>query len=85
MNTNIIFDYSILEGKIKQYYDTQEKFASAIPMGRTTLNQTLQNKNDFTVRKIVRICELLNIPTEEISNVFFKTKSSENLTEEREE
>lgn len=80
MANKITFDYSILEGKIKQYYDTQEKFANAIPMGRTTLNQTLQNKNDFTVRKIVRICELLEIPTEEISNVFFKEKSSENLT-----
>lgn len=82
MDTNIIFDYSILEGKIKQYYDTQEKFARVIPMGRATLNRTLQNKNDFTARKIVRICELLNIPKEEISNVFFKTKSSESLTKE---
>lgn len=80
MATKIVFDYSILEGKIKQYYDTQEKFANAIPMGRTTLNQTLQNKKDFTVRKIIRICELLKIPTEEVADVFFKAKSSENLT-----
>ncbi len=78
MNDRVKFDYSILEGKIKQYYDTQENFASAIPIGRTTLNQILNNKSDFTTRKILRICELLNIQISEIPYVFFKEKSLEN-------
>ncbi len=78
MNEKIIFDYSILEGKIKQYYDTQEKFAKAIPMGRTSLNQKLQNNLDFTSQNIYRISELLHISAEEIGEVFFKSRSSEN-------
>lgn len=77
MGKEITFDYSILTEKIKQYYGTQENFAKAIPMGRTTLNQILRNKSDFTVRKILRICELLNIDFQEIPIVFFKEKSSE--------
>lgn len=77
MTRKITFDYNVLEGKIKQYYDTQENFAKAIPMGRTTLNSVLQNKSDLSARKILRMCELLNIKTEEIPAVFFTEKSSE--------
>lgn len=78
MNEKIEFDYSILEGKIKQYYDTQDKFANEIPMGRATLNLKLNNKLDFTAQNIKRISKLLNISDEEIGPVFFKTKSLEN-------
>lgn len=74
MKKRIEFDYSKLEGKIKQYYDTQDKFANEIPMGRTTLNQKLNNKSDFTVKNIMRISELLNIQQEEINDIFFKEK-----------
>ena len=78
MNEKPTFDYSILEGKIKQYYDTQENFAKAIPMSRSTLNQKIQNNLDFTSQNIYRISELLNISREEIGDVFFKIKGSEN-------
>ena len=60
------FDYSALEGKIKQYYDTQDNFAKAIPMGRSTLNQKLQGKVDFTARNIYVIVKLLHISEEDI-------------------
>lgn len=73
----VLFDYSALEGKIKQFYDTQDNFAKAIPMARSSLNQNLQNKGDFSTRKILRMCQLLNIKNEEISEYFFKEKSSE--------
>lgn len=78
MEDKIEFDYSILEGKIKQYYDTQDNFASKIPMGRVTLNQKLNNKLDFTSQNIKRISNLLNIKEEEIGKIFFKEKSLEN-------
>lgn len=77
MNHKICFDYSALEGKIKQYYGTQEKFAMAISMSRSKLNQVLQNKSDFTSRKIQTICKLLDINNSEIPEYFFKPKSSE--------
>ena len=74
MSDKIEFDYSALEGRIKQYYDTQDKFANEIPMGRATLNLKLNNKVDFTSKNIKRISELLNIYTEEIGTIFFKEK-----------
>lgn len=74
MENKIEFDYSILEGRIKQYFDTQDKFANEIPMGRATLNLKLNNKVDFTSKNIKRISELLNISSEEIGTIFFKEK-----------
>ncbi len=74
MNDRIEFDYSILEGRIKQYYDTQDKFANEIPMGRATLNLKLNNKLDFTSQNIKRISNLLHIGNEEIGSIFFKEK-----------
>ena len=76
--SRVEFDYSILEGKIKQYYDTQDNFASKIPMGRATLNLKLKNKLDFTSQNIKRMQVLLNNKDEEIGEVFFKEKSLEN-------
>ena len=78
MKKKIEFDYSLLEGKIKQYYDTQENFANQVPMSRSSLNNKLNNKSDFTLRHIKRFSELLNIAEEEIGQVFFKEKSLEN-------
>lgn len=74
MNDKFLFDYRALEGKIKQYYDTQEKLAEAIPMSRSNLNQKLQNNNDFTSTNIYKIAKLLDISIEEIGEYFFKTK-----------
>lgn len=71
---NIQFDYSMLEGKIKQYFDTQEKFAEVVPMARSSLNQKLQNKGSFSDRNIYRMCELLEIPIERSHEYFFKLK-----------
>ena len=74
----IKFDFSLLEGKIKQYYDTQENFAKQVPMSRSALNNKLNNKTDFTPRNIRRFVELLHISDEEIGTVFFKEKGLEN-------
>lgn len=71
---NIEFDYSALEGKIKQYYDTQDNLAKEIPMSRSSLNQKLQGNVDFTSKNIYRIANLLKIDKEEISYYFFTLK-----------
>ena len=69
-----MFDYRALEGKIKEYYDTQDNFALAIPMSRSTLNQKLQNKVDFTSKNIYAISKLLNINDSDIGKYFFTQK-----------
>lgn len=74
MNEICQFDYSALEGRIKQYYDTQENFANEIPMARCTLNQKINGNADFTSQNIYRICKLLKIPLTEIDEYFFKEK-----------
>jgi len=71
---NVKFDYSALEGKIKQYYDTQENFANEIPMARSTLNLKLNGNVDFSSQNIYRMSYLLKIPIEEIGLYFFKEK-----------
>lgn len=71
---SITFDYSALEGKIKEKYDTQDNFAKAIPMGRSTLNQKLQNKVDFTASNIYTISKLLGIDSLDIGKYFFTKK-----------
>ena len=74
MNEVYQFDYSALEGRIKQYYDTQENFANAIPMARSSLNLKLNGNADFTSQNIYRMCQLLKIPLIEINEYFFKIK-----------
>ena len=78
MDKKVEFDFSLLEGKIKQYYDTQENFAKQVPMSRSALNNKLNNKSDFSPRNIRRFVELLHISDDEIGTVFFKEKGSEN-------
>jgi len=74
MDKEMKFDYSALEGKIKQYYDTQDNFAQAIPMARSTLNQKLQGYVDFTSTNIYRMCDLLHIDKAEVGMYFFTLK-----------
>ncbi|MBR4260628.1 MAG: DUF739 family protein [Clostridia bacterium] len=70
----ISFDHSALEGKIKQYYDTQDNLANDIPMSRSSLNQRLNNNLSFNTQDIYKICTLLHIPIEEIGTYFFTLK-----------
>ena len=65
------FDYRKLKGRIKEKFDTQEKFADALGIGRTTISQRLSNKSEFSQEEIKRSCDLLKIPPELISEYFF--------------
>jgi DNA-binding XRE family transcriptional regulator len=73
-NNIIIFDYSKLLGKIKENYGTQEHFASAIGIGRTALNQRLNNKVQFTPAQMRNIGKLLGISEKEYYSFFFTEK-----------
>mgnify|MGYP002519668063 CR=1 FL=1 len=65
------FNYSKLLGKMRECNYTQEKLANAINMNKGTLNQKLNNKANFTQPEMDSICELLNIPADEIGTYFF--------------
>ena len=74
----MLFDYSKLEGRIRQYYQTDEKFALAIGMGRGSLSAKLNNKSDFTRKQMLRAAELLEIEPIDIPLYFFQKKVQKN-------
>lgn len=68
------FDYSKLKGKIVEKYDTQINFAKEYGVSENTLSQKLNNKMRFTSDDIIKICEMLSIPKEEVGQYFFTQK-----------
>ena len=68
------FDYSRLDGRIRERFKTQGNFAKAVGMSRTSLNLKLRNHVDFTGPQILRTCDVLDIPRKEISAYFFTEK-----------
>lgn len=65
------FNYSKLRGRIKEKFETQERFAQKMGMSRTTLSQKLNNLNEFTQQEINNATELLELSLEDISVYFF--------------
>ena len=70
----IVFDYKMLKLKIKEVYDTQEAFAEAMDMSKTSLNQRLNGKVEWTSPLIAKACDLLKIDLSEAHTYFFVTK-----------
>ena len=65
------YNYSKLRGKIREKFDTQEDFAKAIDISKSTVSKKLNNMSDWTREEIVRTCEVLDIPLEDASLYFF--------------
>lgn len=68
------FDYSKLRGKIREIFKTQEAFASAIGVSRTTISAKLNSNVDFTQEEIAKSVEVLNLAHDEIPSYFFTPK-----------
>lgn len=78
MEEHDVFDYSKLQGKIKECCGTQCIFAENLGISRTTLSQKLNNVSDFTRNEIYKICNQLHIPLDEIPVYFFTKKVQKN-------
>ena len=65
------YDYSKLVGRIREKGYTQEEFAKKIGICATSLNLKLNNKRDFWQGEILKTCEVLSIPAEDIPDYFF--------------
>lgn len=72
-----IFDYSKLRGRIKEKFNTQDNFASALGIGRVSLSQRLNNQIEFDDREIFKAIRLLELTDDDIPEYFFCTLSSE--------
>lgn len=65
------YDYSKLNGKITQLFNTQCSFASAMNLSQRSLSLKLNNHLNWKQSEIVKACELLHIEESEIGDYFF--------------
>lgn len=66
-----MYNYSKLLGRIKEYGFTHERLAEAIGINKGSLSAKFNGKSEFTQSEMDAICELLDIPNEEIGKYFF--------------
>lgn len=65
------YDYSKLRGKIREVYKTEGAFAQAMHLTTTALSRRLCNIAEWKRPEMLRACELLAIPAEELPLYFF--------------
>ena len=68
------FAYDKLKGKIKEVFGTQEAFANALGIARTSLYSKLNNNTEFTQMEMFKALELLHLQKTEIDVYFFTPK-----------
>ena len=65
-------DFSALRGRIKEKYAHEYELAAELGLTKQAFSCKLHSFSAFTVSEIVRICELLDIPTAEL-DAYFRT------------
>ena len=60
-----------LREQIKLVFGTQKAFAEAMGMNVATLNAKLNSKTEWTSLEIEKVCDLLNIPIDDVKEYFF--------------
>lgn len=70
----MVYDYSLLEEKIKEIFYSKERFADKMGMARTSLYSKLTGKTQFKQSEIMKAIKLLNLEEHELSQYFFKLK-----------
>lgn len=65
------YDYSKLSGRMRECKYTQETLSKVLGISETTLNLSLNNKRNFKQDEMLKICEVLNIPKDCLTEYFF--------------
>lgn len=60
-----------LQGKIKEVFETQGAFATAMGLSETTITAKLKGRIDWKRTEMRKACDLLGIPIEELQEYFF--------------
>ena len=68
------FDYRELRGLIRSKFGTQEKYAKAIGISNTSLQERLSNKVPFKQTEIIMTKQLLGLSAEKMDEIFFTLK-----------
>ncbi len=66
------FKFDKLVGRIIEKYQTRDNFATKVPMSIPTLINKLNGSVDFKRKEMLRFCELLDIPLEQLVNFFYE-------------
>ncbi len=70
-----MFDYDNLKKRITDKFSCDVNFAIKMGFSERTLSIKLNNKVDFKQSEILKACNLLDIPLNEINSYFFKLKT----------
>lgn len=68
------FDYSRLNGRIKDVCGSQKQFAKTIGISEHTISKKLNNYADWKQGEIMKAAPILKIRHDEISEYFFTPK-----------
>ena len=73
---NSMVDTSEIKAQLKRKGLTQETLAKEIDMDPSTLNKKINNEEgkNLTVKEAYKIAEVLNIPREHLTAIFFAQK-----------
>jgi plasmid maintenance system antidote protein VapI len=69
-----MFDNSKLRGRIYEKFGSQTKFAEALGVRVTTVNNQLKRPNNFSQETIVKWASVLEIAPCDIGEYFFRLK-----------
>ena len=73
MSERYTFDMSRLKGRMVEKYGTIKRTAEASGLRREQISLALSGKRQLTPTEIVRLCQSLDIPDNEVHDYFFQT------------
>ena len=71
------FDYSRLKGRIRELNLTQDEAAIAAGLAKSTFSLKINGHFGFKQDEVLRICDALRIPYDQIHLYFYQIKSKE--------
>lgn len=74
MNSKIEIDHSKLRGRIKEVLGSEKEYASRMGFSTFTATTKLNGKSDFKTNEIIKSCQILKIPMEQVDAYFFSQK-----------
>lgn len=73
--TSVQFDYSKLRGRIREKLGSETKLAEKMGVSAVSLSSKLNNKVGFTNSEMRKVCELLEIDSDDVGSYFLWPKS----------
>ena len=71
-----------LKARIVEKFGTQKAFCEAVGMYESTLSRYLSSGKDWKGSKLIKACELLEIPASEVDAYFFEPAVSKRKRDE---